>query len=86
MPKEKQSAIEWLEAAGVDCSLLRKKFESIAKLTAAKDVVVEGEKRHHDAVAPVGLDAMVRNFVISKPVEDALVREVVEEFLATRSA
>lgn len=76
----KQTAIEWLEAAGVDCSLLRAKLAKLKRDHTGRPAK-DGRPAVAAALVPeVLLRAAVRSFVTGPGVEDALVQEIVDEF------
>jgi hypothetical protein len=78
---KQQTAIEWLEAAGVDCTLLRLKLTQIRESHAAKEYTRDGKKVRVEAAkpAPGVRESVVRNFVNQAAVVDALVKEIVDE-------
>jgi hypothetical protein len=84
MAKE-QSAIEWLEEAGVDCSELRKKLNALSESHAEKRITgPDGSERTVAGASPgrALVEGIFRQFVTDGQVQAKLIEELVEEFEA----
>ena len=85
----KQTAIEWLAGAGVDCAELNRRLavlsdshaDKIIKLKDGSESRVTGE-----AVPDAVLTNVIRQFVDGKQITEALIQEVAEEFRAAQAS
>lgn len=87
MPK--QTAIEWLEEAGVDCAELRKKLNGLSESHAEKIIVgADGAERSVPSFTPDRklVEGIVRPFMSNPAVDAALAAELVEEFFEQHEA